>query len=120
MQVIKRVAEEKVCAFYSLLFFTSLIPDALAATPAQLDKNKNKAMMKLKYLLLSVLFVNVGLHTNAQTEKRTAFFPLAVGNYWIYSNTVRYHPFDTLKIIGTKIIQGDTVFLYSNGQMMVQ
>jgi hypothetical protein len=30
VQVIKCVADKKVCAFYSLLFFTSLIPDAFS------------------------------------------------------------------------------------------
>ena len=30
MQVIKCVADKKECAFYSLLFFTSLIPDAFS------------------------------------------------------------------------------------------
>jgi len=76
--------------------------------------------MKLTKIILTLIVAHVGLETTAQSEKRVQLIPLAIGNYWIYSTSSKYHPFDTLIIIGTRIIDGDTVFVYNNGQLIFE
>jgi len=76
--------------------------------------------MKRLRLIWIIIFVTVGFNTFAQTEKHIAFIPLAIGNYWIYSTTSKSHPFDTLRIVGIKVIDGDSAFLFDNGSLMFE
>jgi hypothetical protein len=61
VQVIKSVAEEKVCAFYSLLFFTSLIPDALAAILWHRTTDMSKATI---VTIMMLTYFNVTAQTS--------------------------------------------------------
>jgi hypothetical protein len=75
--------------------------------------------MKLVKIILTLIIVHVCLETSAQTEKREQLIPLAIGNYWIYSTSSKSQPLDTLIIIGTRIINGDTAFEFNNGELML-
>src|ERR1041385_3301091 len=76
--------------------------------------------MKWINLIWIIVFVTVGFDSIAQKQKETMLIPLAIGNYWIYSTNNTLHPFDTLRIVGTKIIDGDTAFLYNDGELIFE
>jgi hypothetical protein len=75
--------------------------------------------MKPVNIILTLIIVIVGFETTAQTQKRVQLIPLAIGNYWIYSTSSKSQPFDTLIIIGTRIINNDTAFEFNNGELML-
>ena len=70
-------------------------------------------------ILLTVFFVSFSIKGFGQT-KHVQLIPLAVGNYWIYSTSNKFHPLDTIKIIGTRVIDGDTAYVFNNHEMMFE
>jgi hypothetical protein len=81
----------------------------------------NNCVVLPKNICLYILFT-LSLSSSAQFAnlKQEQLIPLAVGNYWIYYNSDRNPQYDTLKIINTQIINGDTAFLYNNGGLIYE
>ncbi len=52
------------------------------------------------------------------SSQSTEFYPLNVGNYWVYSNSGS-NTIDTLKIIKAETYNMDTVYIFSNGQKLL-
>jgi len=87
VQAIKSAAEERECAFYSLLFFTSLIPDALA------DMHRTIGIRNILFLLL-LLLINSCSHKNLHLyEKYYGIYidhSLRQGSGYIDSTGIKY------------------------------
>jgi len=56
----------------------------------------------------------------ARQGKTGAFFPLTVGNYWIYSNKNAPDEPETLRVTGTRTFEGNTVYELSNSLLFYE
>jgi hypothetical protein len=83
-------------------------------------KQKTIIIIMLRNLFWIAILFSLRLNASAQIANRNPkpLIPLALGNHWIYYNNNREDKYDTLEIVDTKIINGDTAFVFNNGQLM--
>jgi hypothetical protein len=67
-------------------------------------------------IIACLLSINISLYGQTKDNKKISsqFFPLKVGNYWVYSYSNHPGKIDTIKITKKKILNPDTAFFYND------
>jgi hypothetical protein len=85
-----------------------------------MNRNQLKIMKLTSFILIIFLiYNNSNVCGQNVSRKDSSFFPLALGNYWIYSNTYKQGA-DTEKIVAIKTLSGITAFEFNSGYKLME